>query len=200
MSKSKPKKFLYLLLSGSILFLFFIAAIPFLLQRAGLFLIEETTSLKPAEVAIILGGTNEARVKKGVALFQHGAAKKLLMTGSPFYLSSEPELMSQYAQFFGVPSHNILLETASYSTYDHAVNCLPILKKMNVKSIIIVTSKYHTRRSKWIFHRVFKQTLISIQIVGADDAIPFQLWWKDHEATEKIVMEWGKLVWYWFKF
>ena len=78
-----------------------------------------------ADVVIVLGGgvhedgslpsRARARVRKGVALFRQGRARRLLMSGSHSgHLEKTPRVteaqaMKDYAMSLGVPSRSILL-------------------------------------------------------------------------------------------
>lgn len=149
-----------------------------------------------ADYIVVLSGGNGERIKKAAELYRNGYAKKLLFTGDTYLEVPVYELMANIALKHGVPKLAISGESKSTSTYDHPKNCIPILKAAGAKHVIIVTSKFHTKRSYETFLQPMESAHISFDIVGADDGINYMSWWKDHSMSEKILLEWGKRIWY----
>ena len=54
----------------------------------------------------------------------------------------------------GVPSSRILLELDSQTTHDEAVFIKPMLERLNVEHVVLITSDYHMRRSVGTFRAV----------------------------------------------
>jgi len=165
------------------------------IEKMASYLIINPSSISKADVAIVLSGGAGDRVKKGVKLLEENKVRRLLMTGGPRFNTSDAELMKNYAISLGVPEDKISVEERSRSTYENAVNTKPIIKKWGVKSVIIVTSDYHTRRSDLTFNHVFGDE-IAIQTVGGNQLIAPSRWTRDHEMSEKVLQEWGKIVIY----
>lgn len=87
----------------------------------------------------------EDRLKRGVALYKAGAAPKLLMSGDHGQVSyNEVEAMKQYAIEQGVPSGDIFMDHAGFSTYESLYRARDIFQ---VKRVIIVTQEYHLYRA-----------------------------------------------------
>ena len=87
----------------------------------------------------------EDRLKRGVALYKAGAAPKLLMSGDHGTIHyNEVEAMKQYAIAQGVPSEDIFMDHAGFSTYESVYRARDIFQ---VKRIIIVTQEYHLYRA-----------------------------------------------------
>jgi uncharacterized SAM-binding protein YcdF (DUF218 family) len=171
---------------------------PFLLEKAGRFLIKETLTLRPADVAIVLAGDEGERVVAGIQLQKQGIVPLLLMSGGRLYGTSYAEEMAKYAASLGA-SPPILVETQSRSTYENATLTLPIVQAKGYRRVIIVTSKFHTRRTGQIFKSLYPKN-IDIQIYGAPDLINYTRWWTDHEMTQLILTEWAKTWVYWLKY
>ncbi|MEK7299186.1 MAG: YdcF family protein [Candidatus Margulisiibacteriota bacterium] len=171
---------------------------PFLLEKAGRFLIKETLTLRPADVAIVLAGDEGERVAAGIQLQKQGIVPLLLMSGGRLYGTSYAEEMAKYAASLGA-SPPILVETQSRSTYENATLTLPIVQAKGYRRVIIVTSKFHTRRTGQIFKSLYPKN-IDIQIYGAPDLIDYTCWWTDHEMTQSILTEWAKTWVYWLKY
>ena len=115
----------------------------------------ETDQFQQADCILVLGckvqpdGTLshmlEDRLKRGVALYKAGAAPKLLMSGDHGQVNyNEVEAMKQYAIDQGVPSEDIFMDHAGFSTYESIYRARDVFQ---VKRIIIVTQEYHLYRS-----------------------------------------------------
>jgi len=192
--KSASTKRLFLIFTlFSLISLFFFS--PFFLRKFAKALVF-TDPLKQADAVVVLSGDSGFRILKGIDLYHAGYGKKIIISGNKIYNTSHPQLMSQLAQLKLVPSQDIFLEENSLSTWDHPRYIDPILKQQKINKIIVVTSYFHTRRVRHIFNRYYQQKNVSITVIGADDGIDYNTWWKDHNMTEAILIEWAKTIWY----
>ena len=99
-----------------------------------------------------------------------------------------------------IPSNNILLEDKSTSTLEEAKYSLGILKKYNIKSIILITNDYHSRRAYNVFEKIYKNSGIKIISCPAKSKeINIKEWWKDNYSSEIYFMEILKTIWYFVK-
>ena len=88
------------------------------------------------------------RLRRGVALYKAGTAPKLLMSGDHGRKDyNEVEAMRQYAIEQGVPSADIFMDHAGFSTYD---SCFRAKEIFTAKKIVIVTQEYHLYRALYI--------------------------------------------------
>ena len=94
----------------------------------------------------------EDRLKRAVELYQSGAAPKLLMSGDHGRVDyNEVEVMKQYAIGQGIPSEDIFMDHAGFSTYD---SCYRARDIFTAKKIIIVTQEYHLYRALYIAEKL----------------------------------------------
>ncbi|MBE6921214.1 MAG: SanA protein [Ruminococcaceae bacterium] len=90
----------------------------------------------------------EDRLRRGVELFHAGAAPKLLMSGDHGTMTyNEVQSMKQYAIDHEIPSSDIFMDHAGFSTYESIYRARDIFQ---AKKIIIVTQKYHLYRALYI--------------------------------------------------
>lgn len=90
----------------------------------------------------------EDRLKRGVELFHAGAAPKLLMSGDHGTLTyNEVASMKQYAIDNEVPSFDIFMDHAGFSTYESLYRAKEIFQ---AEKIIIVTQEYHLYRALYV--------------------------------------------------
>ena len=88
------------------------------------------------------------RLEKGIELYKQGKAPKLLMSGdhgTEYY--NEVKVMKQYAIDAGVPSSDIFMDHAGFSTYDSIWRAKHVF---SVQNPIIVTQRYHLYRAVYI--------------------------------------------------
>lgn len=167
-----------------------------ILRQMALFLVYEKP-LDSVDAVVVLSGGDGERVQKAVTLVDQVKTEKVFMTGGPVFNTTYPVLMKQFFLESGGRVNHIVLEENSYSTYDHVVELKPLFELHNVQSFLIVTSKFHTRRSFYVFNAYFESTY-DIGIVSADDGVDYDRWWSDSEMIQKIVFEWQKFIWYFF--
>lgn len=90
----------------------------------------------------------EDRLKRGVALYQEGAAPKLLMSGdhgTDGY--DEVDAMKRFAVEAGAPSRDVFMDHAGFSTYETIYRAKEIFE---ADRILIVTQQYHLYRALYI--------------------------------------------------
>ena len=87
----------------------------------------------------------EDRLRQGVALYDLGAAPKLLMSGDHGTKEyDEVDAMKRYAVNVGVPSCDVFMDHAGFSTYESVYRAKEVFE---VKRVIIVTQEYHLYRA-----------------------------------------------------
>jgi vancomycin permeability regulator SanA len=107
------------------------------------------------DVAIVLGAGLSAdgipspmladRVESAVELYQHGRIHKLLMTGDNSAISyNEVVAMKRFAHDLGVPTQDITLDYAGFSTYE---SCYRAHQVFDVHRAVVITQRYHLPRA-----------------------------------------------------
>lgn len=85
------------------------------------------------------------RIKQGIALYEKGASDKLLMSGDHGRTEyNEVAAMKQTALDAGVPSSDIFMDHAGFSTYESIYRAKEIF---GAERILIVTQEYHLYRA-----------------------------------------------------
>lgn len=88
------------------------------------------------------------RLDYAIKLYNDGVAPKLLMSGDHGQKDyDEVNVMKDYAIEKGVPSEDIFMDHAGFSTYESIYRAREIFK---VKKIVIVTQEYHLYRALYI--------------------------------------------------
>lgn len=85
------------------------------------------------------------RLRRGVELYEAGAAPKLLMSGDHGQKDyNEVGAMKQAAVDAGVPSEDVFMDHAGFSTYDSVYRARDIF---GADKVLIVTQEYHLYRA-----------------------------------------------------
>ncbi len=88
------------------------------------------------------------RVERGIELYQAGIAPKLLMSGDHGRTDyNEVAVMKQLAEQAGVPSSDVFMDHAGFSTYESLYRARDVF---GAKKIVIVTQTYHLYRALYI--------------------------------------------------
>jgi uncharacterized SAM-binding protein YcdF (DUF218 family) len=156
-----------------------------------------------SDFIVLLGGeTDGQRTRKAVELYRAGLAPKIIVSSGAriSWRTTESKEMVALLRQLHVPDHDIVLEEKSRSTYENALYTRQMIKKetLRYKRITIVTDNWHTRRSVFIFRKVFADSGIEINSVGSYSLEKVQLdnWWHDHESAQTILSEWSRLIVY----
>ena len=87
-----------------------------------------------------------------MALYEAGSAPKLLMSGDHGRKDyDEVNLMKDYAMEKGIPSEDIFMDHAGFSTYDSMVRARDIFC---AKTVVIVSQEYHLYRALYLAEKL----------------------------------------------
>ena len=125
-------------------------------------LTEEEAALKDADCILVLGaGVWEGgvpshmladRLDEAVSLYELGASGKLLMSGDHGRDDyDEVNVMKDYAVDAGVPSEDVFMDHAGFSTYESLYRTRDVFK---AERIIIVTQRYHIYRALYVAEKL----------------------------------------------
>jgi uncharacterized SAM-binding protein YcdF (DUF218 family) len=97
------------------------------------------------------------RVLYAAYLFRNGKAPRILCTAgiATGGIGPRPEAedMAELLDNLGVPKSVIVKETAARNTHEHGSNLYPMLQKLGVKRVLLVTSALHMPRAMGVFKR-----------------------------------------------
>ena len=116
---------------------------------------EEAAALEGADCILVLGcgvrDTGEPslmlrdRLDMGLRLYELGAAPKLLMSGDHGRKEyDEVNVMKDYATSAGVPSEDVFMDHAGFSTYESMYRARDVFC---AETVIIVSQRYHLYRA-----------------------------------------------------
>ena len=116
--------------------------------------VEESSKLEDIDCIIILGAgiwgdkpspMLEDRLLQGIELYNNNVSTKIIMSGDHGREEyDEVNIMKEFAIEKGVPSENIFMDHAGFSTYESIYRAKEIFE---ADKIVIVTQKYHLYRA-----------------------------------------------------
>ncbi len=177
------------------------AAHPWYLPKLGHFFIVSDALVK-ADIIIVLAGDSarDERLLHAIKLWQEGYAPKIALSATLADWQNHEDFPTwRHATKLNIlPKESLLiLEHEADSTSEEAQSLLPFVRDQQIKKVIIVTSNYHTRRSKKVFQKQWAGSGIHIAISAA----PFSFfrpndWWKHRSDNRTLFLESTKTLWY----
>jgi len=85
------------------------------------------------------------------------------------------------------------------STYDEALALQAYLRSSPLKSVLVVTSGYHSRRALWTFRRVLDGSDVRVEVEPVPPGIQSPLpdrWWLSRRGWLSVGLEWVKFGYY----
>jgi uncharacterized SAM-binding protein YcdF (DUF218 family) len=163
------------------------------LPYVGLYL-KKSGPPKKADIALVLAGDYYGkRLLEGAQLVKDGYVPRVLVSGpAGHYGFHECDLAIPYGVKQGFPeSFFVHGENEAHSTREEAHEMTAQLRKLGVKSFILVTSDYHTRRAGWMLRKEAPE--MQVYVVAAPDADwELRTWWQNREGQKAVVTEWLK--------
>jgi uncharacterized SAM-binding protein YcdF (DUF218 family) len=166
-----------------------------------------------ADALVVLSGSSSylERTQKAAELFRQGRAPVVLLTNdhtrggwsqplqtNPYFVDrATEELIKQ-----GVPAERIrIVPGVAESTRSEALIVKDYAAAHGFRSVLIITSAFHSRRALRTFRTSFAGTGI---IVGLDPSSGSRtsaaLWWLSPSGWRDVAGEYIKLVYYWSKY
>ena len=160
---------------------------------------------------VVLNGRDTERSLAVVDLYKQGYANLIIMAkggkqpGSDEFWKrvgdkfNEKIFFQKAIEAMGIPEYAFkLIGEGVTSTYDEAMATNAFLKKNSFKSVILVTSKWHSKRAYLTFRSVLdKRNEIKITVVPSRyDSFNPRGWWTNKADAELICYEYVRLIYY----
>ena len=180
----------------------------------GTYLVYDQTP-QQADVIAIPANWNDTiiRARGGADLYNKGLAKVVFvprmesMEGMEetrkrgIYVPENRDLLIIILEGFGVPLTAI--ETSAQEvtdTWEEAQEVSNLVEQKGYTSVLLVTSKYHSRRAYRIFKDALKGKASVISVPSPYDPSNPEEWWKRSADCKRVILEYQKmLVYYWRK-
>jgi uncharacterized SAM-binding protein YcdF (DUF218 family) len=166
--------------------------------------------LQHADALFVLGGARLERALEAVDLYQSGYAPVILFSpgreeaaetiarARGLRLPADVVVVRNALVAFGIPRDAVVLGT---DAVDNTAQEAALLKKVAAErgwhTVIVVTSKYHTRRTGFAMRRSLEGSGVRILVRASryDPADPAH-WWRQRSDVRVLMDEWPKLIAY----
>lgn len=137
--------------------------------------------LVQSDAIVVLAG-GRGRIEEGVRLFREGKGNELFLVGvDPLVRKSD-----LYRPRVGdPPAERVILEKASRNTLENAIFARDILVQHNVRSILLITSRYHLKRAAILFRHALPRD-VAIYPYPVDSVNVKERWWQ-HEGSFRLL-------------
>jgi uncharacterized SAM-binding protein YcdF (DUF218 family) len=165
-----------------------------ILRAAGDWLVV-SDPLGPANAVVVLSGddTLGTRAARAAELYRGGWAPVVVASGTQVrsYLS-EADLTARDLAQDGVPPGAIMrFPQRDLYTLAEARDLRRLCLDRRWHEILVVTSNFHTRRARYIFHTVFPAT-IGVSVISAGDAdFDPANWWQTRAGVKTFAREYA---------
>ena len=165
------------------------------LTAVGSFLVADEPAHNADAILVLAGDMDGLRVFKGGDLAKTGFAPKVYVSGPrPVYGVSEAELAIHDAVLHGFDAKLFeAIDVPSDSTEAEAAGIAPVLRARGVKTLLVVTSNYHTARAGRIWRRLAGDMQITM-IAAPDTSFRADGWWKSRNGRKTAFLEWVKTL------
>jgi len=192
--------FVALLFLALLVLAIYLARHPLMRLAARELIVEDT--LEKADAIVILSGDNfhADRATRAAELYRQGLAPVVVASGvrlRPY--AGIAELMTRDLVERGVPKERIVpFAQDADSTREEATALRTFLAGRGWKSVIVVTSNYHTRRARLIIRKTFPSD-VKVEMASARDGDFDPATWYEHpRAVKRFTREVaGLLVAHW---
>ena len=180
----------------------FLAAIlllcVFFLGYAGRFLVVDQP--QKSDAIVVLAGEGDDRYYKGLQMLAQGYGQILFLDARTDVVNFGHTPASMGQQFIqssaGAWVEKVqVCPISGDSTQEEAIHVGDCLRPIPARSVLLVTSDYHSRRAFQILRRRLPQYHWSV--AAAHNSYDFGVnWWQHREWAKTALLEWTKLLWW----
>jgi hypothetical protein len=164
--------------------------------NAGSFLLVDAP--QRSDVVLVLAGETKERPQLALRLLSEGYGRNILLdvpVNSKIYEFTQIQLAEKYVSDLPQAASVSICPIEGLSTKGESKDVERCLAGKTVKSVLIVTSDFHTRRALSIFRRELPQYQFSV--AAARDEEQFGTRWWAHRQWAKIFFdEWLRMLWW----
>jgi uncharacterized SAM-binding protein YcdF (DUF218 family) len=176
------------------------------LEGLGRYLVYEQEPER-ADAVVVLSGSFPDRILEAVALYSDGWAQHVLLCREPENQAVTRlkrkgvdvlygyERNRSVAEQLGVPARAVeIVDRSGRSTFGEAGEVLRYAYRRGYRSVLLVTSKLHTRRASLIYRRLAGDSMRIISRPARDDPYDPATWWRNRTMVRRVVIEYEKLL------
>lgn len=179
----------------------YLARAPILTATAAFLTVAD--SIERADVIFVLAGEANVRPDKAAQLYAGGWAPIVVIPRPEDYeshplapLPNVTDVATALLERLGVPRSDIVVLTApggSSSTIEDALMFRGYAEQHAVRRVLVVTSMFHTRRTRWIMRRALDGLPVQlIMVPAADRRFDETNWWRTEAGMLAYFQEYVK--------
>jgi DUF218 domain len=167
-----------------------------LAAKAGNFLIIDEP--RRSDAILVLAGETDRRPQRALELLSQGYGRVVVLdvpANAKLYEFTEIELAQKYIKDLPQAGAVSVCAIVGLSTKEESKDAEKCLLREGAKSVLIVTSDFHTRRALEVFRREFPQHEFSVAAARNDEGFGGR-WWTHRQWAKTFVDEWLRLIWW----
>lgn len=164
--------------------------------KAGSFLIID--SPQPSDVILVLAGETYRRPRRALDLLAQGYGGRVILdvpANARLYEFTEIELARKYIKDLPQSASVTICPIEGLSTKEESKDAEKCIQREGAKSVLIVTSDFHTRRSLDVFRRELPEFTYSVASAHSEEGFGSR-WWTHRQWAKTFVDEWLRLIWW----
>ncbi len=167
-----------------------------LAAKAGSFLVVDAP--RPSDLIVVLAGETDRRPERALQLLAQGYGRRVILdvpTTSKLYEFTQIQLAERYVHDLPQGAAVTVCPIDGLSTKDEAKDAKKCIAREGGKSVLIVTSDFHTRRALSIFRREVPGREYSVAAARSEEQFGAR-WWTHRQWAKTFVDEWLRLIWW----
>jgi uncharacterized SAM-binding protein YcdF (DUF218 family) len=157
---------------------------------------------EPADALVVLAGNAPDRLPRALALREQGFARLVVVSNERVHThgleTTWLDLHRAGLSAPDLPDEDLLVLDAPppESTVDEAHRAADLLAARGLRSALLVTDAFHSRRAYLLFRAAFARKGLTVRSTPAADTFDLAHWWAHPLAARRTVEEWTKLALY----
>lgn len=166
-----------------------------LLEKAGTFLNVGRAPVRADAALVLAGGMPGDRILKGAELKRQGYVPMVYVSGpAVIYETPECAISVPFAVRHGYADADFrCIPNREYNSTGEARVCCAALQRAGIRTALLVTTAYHSRRAEGIYRRLCPRIAFTT-VTSEDPMFQNRRWWEAREGRKTILQEYLKLI------
>jgi hypothetical protein len=167
-----------------------------LAAKAGSFLIVDEP--RRSDVILVLAGETDRRPARALELLAQGYGRRVVLdvpTTAKLYEFTQIQLAQKYVEDLPQGALVSVCPIDGLSTKDESKDAEKCIARDGAKSVLIVTSDFHTRRALSIFRKEVPGHEYSAAAARNEEQFGAR-WWTHRQWAKTLLDEWLRLIWW----
>ena len=167
-----------------------------LAAKAGSFLIVDEP--RRSDVILVLAGETDRRPARALELLAQGYGRRVVLdvpTTAKLYEFTQIQLARKYVEDLPQGALVSVCPIDGLSTKDESKDAEKCIARDGARSVLIVTSDFHTRRALSIFRKEAPGHEYSAAAARNDEQFGAR-WWTHRQWAKTLLDEWLRLIWW----